>query len=128
MQTLSEKAKKLLEGKNFANIATLMKDGSPHVTTTWVDHDGDTILINTTENRVKTINVRRDPRVALSVFDIDDPYNAIFIRGNVTEMTKEGSEEHIDMLSQRYVGANYRQHGDRIILKITPLHIFMTKP
>ena len=81
MMNLPEKAKKLIEGKNFANIATLMKDGSPQVTTTWVDHDGDIVLINTAKNRVKTKNVKRDSRVAVSVFNIDDPYDALFIRG-----------------------------------------------
>ncbi|MGC8676403.1 MAG: PPOX class F420-dependent oxidoreductase [Candidatus Micrarchaeia archaeon] len=125
---LPEKAKKIMEGKNFANIATLMKDGSPHVTTTWIDHDGDFIIINTTENRVKTRNVRRDPRVALSIFNMSDPYDALFVRGRVVELIKEGAEEHIDKLAQKYIGTNYRQHGDRIMLKIEPLHVVLTKP
>jgi PPOX class probable F420-dependent enzyme len=112
MLNLPEKAKNLIEAKNFANIATLMKNGSPHVTTTWIDHDGDTVLINTTENRVKTRNVRRDPRVALSVFSMNDAYDALFIRGTVVEIRKEGAEEHIDKLAQKYTGMDYRQHGE----------------
>ena len=78
MIKLSEKAKKLIEGKNFANIATLMKNGSPHVTTTWIDHDGDTVLINTTENRVKTRNIRRDPRGGLKRIQHERPVRCAF--------------------------------------------------
>lgn len=125
---LPSKAKKLMDGKNFINIATLMPDGSPQVTVTWVDRDGDTVLINTTEDRVKAKNVRRDPRVALSIFSIDDPYDAVFLRGKVVEMTKAGAEEHVDKLSQKYTGANYRQHGDRILLKIEVHHAYVQKP
>lgn len=125
---LPSKAKKLMDGKNFINIATLMPDGSPQVTVTWVDRDGDTVLINTTEDRVKAKNVRRDPRVALSIFSIDDPYDAVFLRGKVVEMTKAGAEEHVDKLSHKYTGANYRQHGDRILLKIEVHHAHVQKP
>ena len=125
---LPEKAKKLIEEKNFANIATLMKDGSPQVTTTWVDHDGDIVLINTAKNRVKTKNVKRDPRVAVSVFNIDDPYDALFIRGKVVEIRKEGAEAHIDKLAHKYIDMDYRQHGDRVVLRIKPIHVTLMKP
>ena len=128
MVNLPEKAKKLIEGKNFSNIATLMKDCSPQVTTTWIDHDGDIVLINTTENRVKTRNIRRDPRVAISVFNMNDPYDALFIRGKVVEIRKEGAEEHIDKLAHKYIDSDYRQHGDRVILRIEPLHVTLMKP
>ncbi len=128
MVNLPEKAKKLIEAKNFSNIATLMKDGSPHVTTTWIDHDNDIVLINTTKNRVKTRNIRRDPRVAISVFNMNDPYDSLFIRGKVVEIRKEGAEEHIDKLSHKYIGMDYRQHGDRVILRIEPIHVTLMKP
>jgi PPOX class probable F420-dependent enzyme len=128
MVKLPEKAKKLIEAKNFANIATLMRDGSPQVTTTWVDHDGDIVLINTTVNRVKTRNIRRDPRVAISVFNMNDPYDSLFIRGKVVEIKKEGAEEHIDKLAHKYIDMDYRQHGDRVILRIEPIHITLMKP
>ncbi len=125
---LPEKAKKLIEGKNFANIATLMRNGSPQVTTTWVDHDGDTVLINTAEGRVKTRNVRRDPHVAVSIFSMSDPYDSLFIRGKVVKMRKEGAEAHIDKLARKYIGTDYRQHGDRVVLRIKPLHVTLMKP
>lgn len=105
----------------------MMKDGSPQVTTTWVDRDGDTVLINTTENRVKTRNVRRDPRVAIGIYRLTDPYDAVYIRGVVREITRQGAEEHVDRLSQKYVGTDYRQHGDRVILRIEPIRVFVQK-
>ncbi len=125
---LPEKAKKLIEGKNFANIATIMKDGSPQVTTVWVDHEGDNVLVNTTTGRLKTQNIKRDPRVALSIFSMEDPYDAVYIRGMVKEIITQGAEQHIDKLSRKYTGANYRQHGDRIIIKIEPSRVFVQKP
>jgi len=128
MVTLPEKARKLIDGKNFADFATLMRDGPPQVTTTWVDHDGDMVLINTTEGRVKTRNIRRDPRVAISVYNLSDPYDALFIRGKVVGIVKEGAEEHIDKLAQKYIGMDYKQHGDRVILRIEPLHVTLMKP
>lgn len=128
MVEISGKLDLLLKGKNFANIATIMKDGSPQVTTTWVDHDGTYVLINTTKNRVKTRNVKRDPRVAISVFNMGDPYDVAFIRGKVVEISEEGAEEHINELAHRYTGQDYRQHGDRTILKISPEHITLSKP
>ncbi len=127
MVELPPKAKELIDGKNFASVATLMKDGSPQVTTTWVDRDGDTVLINTTENRVKTRNVRRDPRVAIGIYRLTDPYDAVYIRGVVREITRQGAEEHVDRLSQKYVGTDYRQHGDRVILRIEPIRVFVQK-
>src|SRR5918911_3789334 len=78
---------KLFEGKNFAFLATLMKDGSPQVTATWVDIDKNnyTILVNTVEGRVKHRNVSRDPRVAVSIIDSTNPYHMVSIRGEVIE-------------------------------------------
>lgn len=128
MIELPPKARHLIDGKNFACVATLMKDGSPQITTTWIDRDGDIILINTTENRVKTRNVRRDNRVAISVFDMSDPYDAMFVRGRVVEIKREGAEEHIDKLAHRYIGMNYRQHGDRVVLRVEPDKITLMKP
>ena len=73
--------RRLLEGKNIAHVATLMRDGSPQVTAVWVDVDGDRILVNTAEGRTKPRNVRRDPRVAISIADAETPEVAAFIRG-----------------------------------------------
>ena len=66
--------------------------------------------------------------MALSVFNMNDPYDALFIRGKVVEIRKEGAEEHIDKLSHKYIGVDYRQHGDRVILRIEPIHVILMKP
>jgi len=77
----------LLTGKNFGFVATLMKDGSPQITPTWIDFDGKSILINTAEGRIKQKNVSRDPHVAISIVDQNNPYNMVTIRGKVIEQT-----------------------------------------
>jgi PPOX class probable F420-dependent enzyme len=69
MGKLSEAVAKLIEKKNFGHLATLMPDGTPHVTPVWIDHEGDVVLVNTAEGRVKVKNVRKDPRVAISIVD-----------------------------------------------------------
>jgi PPOX class probable F420-dependent enzyme len=123
---------KLLEGKNFAFVATLMKDGSPQITPTWVDLEQNTILVNTAEGRVKHNNVSRDPRVAISVFDHNNPYNMVSIRGRVIEQTRKGADEHIDKLAKKYFGVDkypFRSPSEtRIILKIRPEKIFHQQP
>ncbi len=124
---LSEGVKKLFSGPNFAHLATLMPDGSPQVTPVWVDIDVDRILVNTAEGRVKPRNVRRDPRVAISIHNQDNPYSSAYIRGRVVEITNEGAEEHIDKLAKKYLGQDsypYRQPGERrVILVIEPEHV-----
>ena len=122
-----EEAKKLIDGKNFANLATLMPDGSPQVTPVWVDHEGEAILVNTAEGRVKTKNVARDPRVAISIFDQNNPYRKVVIRGRVIEVTKEGAEDHIDKMAMKYRGLTkypWRQPGiSRVLIKVIPSSI-----
>lgn len=124
---LSEAARTLLEGQNFGHLATLMPDGSPQVTPVWVDHDGTHVLVNTAEGRVKLRNVRRDPRVAISIANQQNPYQMVTIRGRVVEVTHEGAEEHIDKMAKKYLGQDmypYRRPGERrVILKIAPEHI-----
>jgi PPOX class probable F420-dependent enzyme len=117
-----EYARELIEGKNFASLATLMPDGSPQVSPVWVDHEGEVILVNTAEGRVKTKNVTRDPRVAISIFDQNDPYRKVLIRGSVIEVTKKGAEDHIDRMAMKYRGlAKYpwRQPGvSRVLIRV----------
>jgi len=113
---------KLLEGKNFASFATLLDNGSPHVAPTWIDHDGDIILINTVIGRIKEKNVRNDPRVALSISDQENPYHMVSIQGKVVELTTNGADDHIDKLAKRYLGVDSyplkSPEEKRIILKI----------
>jgi len=122
----------LLTEKNFAFVATLMKDGTPQITPTWIDYDGKTILINTAEGRVKQKNVSRDPHVALSIVDHSNPYNMVTIRGKVIEQTSEGADEHVDKLAKRYLGVDkypFRSPTEkRIILKVAPEIVFHMQP
>jgi PPOX class probable F420-dependent enzyme len=105
-------------------LSTLMPDGSPQMTQTWVDTDGHDVLINTVRGHQKVRNVERDPRVALNVADPDDPSRYFEVRGRVTEVTEDGAHEHIDELSQRYIGAPYPWFGGRdqvrLLVRISP--------
>jgi PPOX class probable F420-dependent enzyme len=122
---LSEKAKRLLKGKNFAFVATVNRDGSAQLTPTWVDTDGENVLVNTAMGRMKTINVTRDPRVTVGVFDQSNPYEYVSIRGKVAKQVKgKEADDHIDKLSLKYVGApKYKRTApgeERVILVIRP--------
>ena len=94
-------------------LATLMPDGSPQVTQTWVDTDGTHVLVNTVEGHQKVRNVRRDPRVSLDVADPDDVSDYVEVRGRVVEITPDGAAEHIDRVAQRYLGRPYPWFGGR---------------
>lgn len=128
MRKLIDSVTKLLDGKNFAFLATLNKDGSPQVTPTWVDTDGDFVLVNTAIDRVKQKNVKRDRRVAVAVLDQANPYSFTAIRGRVVEeVTGKLADDHIDKLAKKYMGVDkypYHQPSEqRVILKITPDHV-----
>ena len=121
---LPQRAKTILDKKTFANLATLMPDGSPHVTPVWVDYEGDFVVVNTAEGRAEPRNMRNDPRVALSATDPDNPYEAVIIRGRVVEMTHEGADEHIDAMAQKYLDQDKypfrRSGGQRVMVYIQP--------
>lgn len=108
----------------FGNLATLMSNGSPQVTPIWVDYDGEYVRFNSAKGRVKDRNVRRDPRVAVSILDPENPYRYLEIRGRVVEITEKGADDHINQLSQKYLGKSvypYRQPGEvRVTYKIAP--------
>jgi PPOX class probable F420-dependent enzyme len=118
---------KLFEGKNFAFLATLMRDGSPQVTPTWVDIDknNDTILVNTAIGRIKHRNISRDPRVAVSLIDSSNPYDMVTVRGRVVEQIKgKDADEHIDKLAKKYLDKEKyprrRPGEERVLLRIKP--------
>ena len=121
---LNDEQKKFLLDKNFVNLATLMKDGSPQVTPVWVDFDGKHVLVNSEQKRVKVRNMKRDPRVGVAVFDMANPYNFIEIRGRVVDITTDGAADHIDKMAKKYMGQDkypFNQPGDvRVIIKIEP--------
>ncbi len=88
----------------FANLATLERDGSPQVTPLWFDYDGKYIRVNSARGRVKDRNMRRDPRVALSILDPDDPYRYLEVQGRVVKITEDGAVEHTNRLAEKYLG------------------------
>jgi len=124
---LSDKAIKLVEGKNFAFLAVVLPDGSPHVAPVWVDHDGDIILVNTTMGRVKQKHATKGKRVSIAIADQSNMYDRIIIQGRVVEQTHEGADSHIDKLTNKYTGAKKYQRSDptekRVIIKIEPIRI-----
>jgi PPOX class probable F420-dependent enzyme len=115
---------RLAKGKNLATVVTLMPDGQPQALLTWVDTDGEHVLVNTEPVRQRARNVARDPRITVLIHSAENAYDWSEIRGHVTE-TVGGDEarKHIDELSRKYVGVDYRNPigpRGRIILKITP--------
>ncbi len=97
---------RLFQGKNFAFVSTLMEDGSPQVTPTWVDIKDGKIIVNTAEGRVKHKNISRDPRIAICVIDQNNPYHMVTVRGKVVEQTTEGADGQIDKLAKKYLGVD----------------------
>lgn len=116
----------LLEKRAFGHLATLMPDGAPQTTPVWVDREGDLVVVNTTDDRQKFENLERDPRVAISIHDPDNPYRYLEVRGRVTEKTRDGADTHIDQLAKRYLGEDrypWAQEGEtRVKIKIRPEH------
>jgi PPOX class probable F420-dependent enzyme len=103
----------LLEQKVLSYIATTMPDGSPQLTQTWADTDGENILINSVLTHQKVRNIQRDPRVAVALSDPKNPGFFIQVRGHVTSVAEEGAVEHIEQLSQKYTGGPYPWYGGR---------------
>lgn len=103
----------LLRRAGTCHLATTMPDGSPQLTQTWVDTDGEHVLINSVESHRKTRNIARDPRVAVAVSDPADPSSNTQIRGRVVRVTTEGAVDHIEALAQRYLGGPYPWFGGR---------------
>jgi PPOX class probable F420-dependent enzyme len=121
---IPEKYQDLFHKKAFANLATLMPDGSPQVTPVWCDFDGKHVIINTAKGRIKDRNMRANPRVSVSIMDPDNPYRYLEVRGHIDEITESGADAHIDKMAKKYLGADkypYRQPGEvRVLYKIAP--------
>ena len=117
----------LLRKPRACFLSTIMRDGSPQVTETWVDTDGENVVINTVTTHLKVRNIERDPRVAVAIQDPDNPFRYIQVRGRVVGMTTEGGTEGIEALSQKYTGRPYTWYGgrdqQRLILTIDPEHV-----
>jgi PPOX class probable F420-dependent enzyme len=114
----------LFQKKAFANLATLMPDGSPQVTPVWVDFDGTHVLVNSARGRQKDKNMQKNGRVALSILDPDNPYRYLQIMGTVDDITEEGADAHIDKMAKKYMGKDsypFRNPQEtRVVYKILP--------
>jgi PPOX class probable F420-dependent enzyme len=116
--------RELLEAKNFCAVATLRKDGTPHLATVWVDVADDHVLLNSARGRAWPTNLERDPRVTLLVQNMENPYEYVSIRGRVAEITTDGADAHIDALAKKYLDRDeypFRTPDEqRIIVRIEP--------
>ncbi len=112
----------LFNKKAFGSFTTLMPDGSPQTTPVWVDLVDGKVLVNSALGRQKDKNLRRDPRVAVTLIDPDNPYRYLELRGRVSEITHEGADNHIDKMAKKYLDKDkypFAQPGEkRIIYKI----------
>src|SRR6516162_5576951 len=90
--------------KAFADLATLMPDGTPQVTPVWFDYNGSVFRVNSAKGRTKSRNMKEGAAVALSIMDPDNPYRYLQVRGKVTRVTEHGAREHIDSLAKKYIG------------------------
>jgi PPOX class probable F420-dependent enzyme len=113
--------------KAFANLATVMRSGSPQVTPVWFDFDGKYIRVNSARGRVKDKNMRRNPHVAMSILDPDNPYRYLAIRGRVIKITEDGAVDQINALAKKYRGVDtYRSRSPgevRVIYVIEPRRV-----
>lgn len=135
MDPLPGTAARLFQGPNLGFLATLMPDGSPQVTPVWVDYDGKHVLINTAEGRAKIRNVRRDPRVAVTVVHRYLPFLFAMVRGRVVRVTSKGAGTHAGKLARRYLRVPlysllvpFGVGGKRVILKVKPEKVVISDP
>jgi PPOX class probable F420-dependent enzyme len=121
-QQLPDQAKKLIDGKNFATLSTVNPNGAPQSSVIWLKREGDVVVFSTILGRRKTLNMQRDPRVSLVLFDPAQPYEYAEIRGEVA-MTTEGGPELINELSVLYDGVPFREKDPtvtRVVCRLVP--------
>ncbi|MCI0352887.1 MAG: PPOX class F420-dependent oxidoreductase [Acidobacteriales bacterium] len=124
MAAIPEKYRDLFSKPAFANLATIMPNGSPQVTPVWLDYDGKHLIVNSAKGRQKDRNMRREPRVSVAIMDPQNPYRYLEVRGRVAEITEKGADEHIDKMAKKYLGKDKypgRAPGEvRVMYKIVP--------
>ncbi|HEV7526242.1 MAG TPA: TIGR03618 family F420-dependent PPOX class oxidoreductase [Acidimicrobiia bacterium] len=119
---LDENVVRLAKGKNLATVVTLMPNGQPQALLTWIDTDGEYLLVNTEPQRQRAKNVSRDPRITVLIHSADDPWDWAEVRGHLVDVVGgQEARDHIDALSRKYLGTDYQNpvgpHG-RIILRV----------
>ena len=106
-KALSDDAKRLIDAPNIAHLTTLMEDGFPKAEPVWIGRDGDRIVVCTDHKSIKGQNIDRDPRVALSITDFDNPYEQLLIRGRVVEARDDSDLTIMDAISHKYIGGPF---------------------
>ncbi len=123
-ERIEGRAEELLKAKNFCHVSTLRKDGSVHTAPVWVDVQDGRPVLNTAKGRAWPTNLERDPRVTLTVQNMENPYEYLEVRGRVAERTQEGADEHIDAMAKKYMDKDeypLRQPGEqRVIIRVEP--------
>jgi PPOX class probable F420-dependent enzyme len=116
--TIGEQERKILDAANYAHVATLREDGTVHGVVVWLNVEDGKVLLNSAEGRAWPKNVRRDPRVTITVANHDNPYEYVEVRGKVVEDTHDGADEHINALAKKYLDQDeypFRQPGEQRI-------------
>jgi PPOX class probable F420-dependent enzyme len=125
--TIEGRSEELLQGKNFCHVATLRPDGSVHGVPVWVDVQDGKVVLNTAQGRAWPRNLERDPRVTLTVQNMENPYEYLAIRGRAEAPITDGADAHIDAMAKKYMGVDeypMRQPGEqRIIIRVEPDHV-----
>ena len=120
--TFDEATRDLLDGRNFAAVATVNPDGGPQTSVVWILREGDTVAFSTTAGRRKARNLARDPRISVSVFDTGNPYHSVEIRGTA-ELVEDTGKSLPKALSRKYLGEDPPPEPDevvRLIVRVTP--------
>jgi PPOX class probable F420-dependent enzyme len=132
MAEIPEDAKHLFDGAHFAHIATVMPDGSPQVSPVWIALEDGKVVFNTAKGRVKTNNLQRHPKVAISLVNQENPYESILIRGTVSDIADDPELSHINALTKRYIGQDeypFLEPGEeRVIVSIEPEKVMYIPP
>ena len=125
--SIPEKYRDLFNKRAFASLATLMPNGDIQVNPVWVDIDNGNLLFNSARGRVKDKNIRRNPKVTLTLMDPDNPYRYLEVRGRVVDITEKGADQHINKLAKKYLGVDkypYAQPGEvRVLYRVKPEHV-----
>jgi PPOX class probable F420-dependent enzyme len=123
-ERIDGRAEEMLKAKNFCHVSTLRKDGSVHTAPVWVDVQDGRPVLNTAEGRAWPTNLERDPRVTLTVQNMENPYEYLEVRGTVAERTHDGADAHIDAMAKKYMDKDeypLRQPGEqRVIIRVEP--------
>ncbi|MDQ0953292.1 PPOX class probable F420-dependent enzyme [Streptomyces phaeochromogenes] len=123
--SFDDSVRELLDGKNFASVATLGPSGAPQNSVVWFKREGDTVLFSSTDGRQKIRNLRRDPRISISVYDLANPYTSVEIRGTAEILPDEGKRLPHE-LSHKYLGIDPPAEKDdqvRVIVRVAPERI-----